>query len=116
MKLKLVYALLAFSILLMGGGIAQAGILIDGFTTNQSMMVGGPPAGNQTAFSTISAAEAIGGVRDITLNRTLPSGNGFIVGDVNLSMNGTLSYSSGSNTTGNALVVWDGPDGGNPAL
>ncbi len=88
----------------------RADLVIDSFNTDQTVGVQGTPAGFMSAADATLAAGALGGERDIYVERT--SGNaGAVSTDVNLSQAGALSYNSGPATTGNALIVWDGIDG-----
>lgn len=88
---------------------AQADLIIDSFDTGQFVSVTGTPSGFKSATDTIAAAEALGGERDIYLERT-SANSGSVSADVDTSLPGALTYSSGSSTTGNAIIVWDGSD------
>ncbi len=48
----------------------RAEVVIDDFATYQTLSVGGPPAGPLSDFVTQSTLEAIGGERDVYLERT----------------------------------------------
>ena len=68
-------------------------------------------AGAKTGSGTadVLSGTILGGERDALINRT--SGNaGSVEYDVNLSVAGALSYASGSFTSGNALISYDGND------
>jgi hypothetical protein len=72
--------------------------------------VNGLLAGNKSASTFAPAPEAIGGERDLYVERTSPNA-GAVSTDVNMSIPGAYSYASGPMTTGYALLVWDGVDG-----
>lgn len=88
---------------------ADAQIIIDSFSTNQSSMVlTFPPAGT-SASSSVSGAGIIGGERDIQVSLSA----GVIAGN-SLSANvssGFFSYSQDATITGSATLQWDGTDG-----
>lgn len=82
---------------------ASAALLIDGFTTPQTVGVGGVIS---SAFDATLAPEALGGERDIEVTRTSPSGS--ITVDVFMS---SVEYAASFSAQGNARIVWDGADG-----
>lgn len=88
---------------------ASAEFVIDDFDTDQFLQVFGSPSGNKTGSDVTDAPEAVGGERDITVTRN-SSNSGSVAVDVNLSVTGILSFASGANTTGTALISWDGDD------
>lgn len=84
-----------------------AGINIDAFTTAQTVMAPFPVG--TTANSTILAAEAIGGERDLIGMINAGSDNS---DNVDLtSGGGRLAFEASFGATGLYTVVWDGPDG-----
>lgn len=93
---------------------SSAAVIIDGFTTYQAVTASGPPAGFKSANSSTLAPEAIGGERDLYVERT-SANSGTVAMEVASSGAGIASYSSGLRTSGNGLIVWDGVDGG-PAV
>ena len=89
---------------------ASAAVVIDGFTTYQAVSVTGPPAGFMNAGNAALIAEALGGERDLYVERT-SANSGSVTMEVAGSGAGIASYNSGVRTTGNGLIVWDGVDG-----
>jgi hypothetical protein len=88
-----------------------ASILIDDFITSQSVTA---TAGAPTASSSIAAAEAIGGERDISVE--MVSGFTSLVLSVNPFGGELLVHDSGASVLGSSTVVWDGLDGDPTAL
>ncbi|MCA9198492.1 MAG: PEP-CTERM sorting domain-containing protein [Planctomycetales bacterium] len=82
-----------------------ASILIDDFVTTQSITA---TASSPNAFSSVAAAEALGGERDMELQLT----GGFT--SLTLSANPfggeLLVHDSGATVTGSSVTVWDGLD------
>ena len=97
-------------LLLLAGHPLHSAVLIDGFTTYQNVSVSGPPPGFQFAFASIAAANALGGERDVYVERT-SANSGTVAVEVAGAGSGIASYNSGIRTTGNGLIVWDGVDG-----
>lgn len=93
----------------LGATSARADILIDSFDTTQTVTVSGGPPGPKSTFGSSSAAEAIGGERDILVNRT-SSGSGSLTVDVGISMPGMAAQGAGFGVAGNSVFTWDGPD------
>ena len=89
---------------------SQASIVIDAFTTQQSLQVFGTPTGVRSSFSEDAAPMSVGGVRDIFLTRT-SSNNGFVSADSNDSVSGAFAFSAGTGTSGTVRLQYDGSDG-----
>lgn len=88
---------------------APAAVIIDPFDpTEQSVGVSDSPAGFKQAQSIVAAPEALGGERDITVQR-ISANSGSVDVDVHLSGPSQLAYSSGPNTDGRGIILWDGP-------
>ena len=102
--------LLFGTVVLLGCQVARSAVVIDGFTTYQMVSVSGPPIGFKSAFQSALITEAIGGERDLYVERT-SANNGTVEMEVAGSGAGIASYNSGVRTTGNGLIVWDGVDG-----
>jgi len=83
-----------------------AGIVIDEFTTSQSITAN--PSAPNPPESRVTAAEAIGGQRDIDAQWN--SGSNTFNVDVNPFSSATLQVSAGVGVDGLATVVWDGVD------
>jgi hypothetical protein len=86
---------------------AASVIIIDNYTTGQTVVVNGEGTSNQT----IASAGSIGGYRTMTLTS---SGNDNINVGTSLAINGTtnrLSLSSPSDATASFTVMWAGADG-----
>lgn len=90
--------------------LGMPGTLIDDFANptvpGQSLTVNS--AGTATDSSVAASTTAIGGERDMTVTAVL--------GSITLEANGSafpsfLNYNANFGATGNARVVWDGPDG-----
>jgi hypothetical protein len=83
-----------------------APILIDDFITPQEVTA---TAGAPNASSSIAAAEAIGGERDISVDMA----SGFTSLSLSINPFGAelLVHDSGASVLGSSMVVWDGPDG-----
>lgn len=81
---------------------SEAALVIDSFTTPQSVSIGGAVS---SAFNATLAPEALGGERDIEVTRT--SGSGSITVDVFMS---AVEYAASFSAHGNARIVWDGLD------
>lgn len=88
----------------------RAEVVIDDFATYQTLSVGGPPAGPLSDFVTQTTLEAIGGERDVYLERTSANA-GTVAMDVSGSVASQLSYASAPFTSGNLLLTYDGNDG-----
>lgn len=97
------------ALLTCAGPVARGALLIDGFTTEQSVSVSGGPTGYQANFGAVAAPEALGGERDVFVERT-SNNRGPVSLDVSGSIAGALAYNSGIRTTGGATVTWDGFD------
>lgn len=84
-------------------------VTIDSFdTVHKTNVTTGLPV-YKSAFTFTNAAEALGGERDIFLERT--NGTGRVAVDVGLSVVGAFDFASNSGTEGRASLVWDGVDG-----
>jgi hypothetical protein len=101
--------LLAVAALVGAASPAGAFLLIDGFSTQQILLLAA--GGSDTAFSTTPAIEALGGERDIDIGRL--TGNDAVEMLIH-PMGGPaqLFMSSPAGTSASWRVVWDGPDGG----
>jgi MYXO-CTERM domain-containing protein len=85
-------------------------VVVDSFDTIQTNTVSGTPSGYKSRFDWVSAAEALGGERDIFVERTSANA-GTVRVDVDFSIPSVLSFASGPSTAGRALIAWDGVDG-----
>jgi len=88
---------------------AQAVLIIDDFDTYSSLTVTGPPSGPMSTFAAYSTTEAIGGERDVFIERT-SNNSGAVATDISGSFASQLSYASAPFTTGNLLLSYDGSD------
>jgi large repetitive protein len=87
----------------------EAIVVIDDFNASYSLTIPGSNPGVTSLFASNATSEALGGERDIYIERT--SGNsGAVSMDVSQSLASQLSYASAPFTTGNLLLVYDGAD------
>lgn len=91
---------------LLGLPLAASAVQIDGLSTVQEVDISPGPPNPQTDTDGETAAEAIGGARDLILERT--AGFGIAFGDVGLSEPGLLSLSTGANVVATLAAVYDG--------
>jgi hypothetical protein len=85
---------------------APAAIIIDSFDTAQSVLVNGAPSGSKYSAGSQSAAEVLGGERDIEAQRD--SGSGFVRANSNTDFANQFSLSTSS--PGRVRMVYDGAD------
>ena len=95
-------SLLAVAALLITSGVAQAELSIDTFDTTDQMVIN-PPAFGYVSLGSVSAPEAIGGVRSLEAIRA--SGAGLVIGQAG---GGSASMSSEANTYGKLRITYDG--------
>lgn len=109
------HSIVLAAIATIGLPLAAGAVSIDEFSTTQSALVAAGPPEAQTAVSAAAAAEAIGGSREIVLDRT--AGFGIAFADSGLSGAGLFSLSTGAGVTASATIVYDGTADGsvNPA-
>jgi hypothetical protein len=97
-------------VLLIGMSKAHAIVIIDAFDTSQGPVgVSGTPAGPMSAFNAAAASGAVGGNREILVDR-LSNNAGGVSADVNQSFTPGFAYAEGPNTEGQVQIVWDGAD------
>ena len=86
---------------------ASAGVVIDDFTTGQTALV--DTSGNGSGFaSQVNGSGIIGGYRELFVSKTNPSNdNEFQTASIGAA-GGSLFFSGTNNTTGYAVVRWDG--------
>jgi uncharacterized repeat protein (TIGR01451 family) len=89
-----------------------AGTVIDSFNTTAQTVSASPVL--VSAFSAVAATEAVGGERDAVVNWTSGAGTADLSADQFDS--NTLTFTTGTGVTGNALVAWDGADGNATSL
>ncbi len=89
-----------------------AGILIDDFGTNQELEVIAiaPPTGEASSF-VAAPGDAIGGERDLVVEKTTGGNTDRIRTRANPDGNTLLRHSQESGVQGRTVVIWDGPDG-----
>lgn len=100
---------MAACVVLSGGQQLRADFFVDTFDTFQTTNVNFAPSGYKSAFSFKAAAEAVGGERDMLVERTGTSG--LVRFDVNNSYLGAASFASGPTVPGRGTLTWDGADG-----
>jgi large repetitive protein len=88
---------------------ASGDVEIDSFDTYHELILSGAPAGPKSIFEAVTVGDVIGGERDVLLERT-SANSGSISMDINASFSGALSFASSLNTSGSALMVYDGAD------
>jgi hypothetical protein len=88
---------------------AEGIVVIDDFNASYSLTIPGTTPGVTSLFAASGTAEAIGGERDIYIERTT-SNSGAVSMDVSQSLASQLSYASAPFTSGNLLLVYDGMD------
>jgi len=96
-------------VVILGSQRLQADYYIDTFETYQTTNVNFTPSGYKSAFSYKSAAEVVGGERDILVERI--SGTGQVRFDINSSIPYAATFASGPTIPGRGTLVWDGSDG-----
>jgi hypothetical protein len=79
---------------------------IDTFDTSQTVLIPAGPPTPQTDSSATAAPEAIGGSREIILERT--GGFGIAMADVDVSTDGVFSLSTGAAVSAVSTIAWDG--------
>ena len=103
-------ALISLSLFALFDSSAEAIVVIDDFNSSYSITIPGTTPGATGVDSFTATSEAIGGERDIYLERT--TGNsGAVSMDISQSLASQLSYASAPFTSGNLLLVYDGMDG-----
>lgn len=88
---------------------AEAIVVIDDFNASYSLTIPSSPTGATSLFASNVTSEAIGGERDIYIERTTAN-SGAVSMDVSQSLASQLSYASAPFTSGNLLLVYDGSD------
>lgn len=83
-----------------------AQLLLDGFSTSQSMYVS---SASTTAKSTITGLDILGGERDVSV--TILSGGSGLTAKSSPWNDGEFQFNSGAAVRGRCDIVWDGVDG-----
>lgn len=92
--------------LVLGLPLAASALSIDDFSNNQSTFIPAGGVNPQAVTSLAAAAGAVGGSREIILERT--SGFGIAAVDTNLTDAGHASLSTGANTRASVTLLYDG--------
>ena len=93
----------------------EATLIIDDFVTTQTTIAIPPPISNDQNALTVSAAEAIGGERDLAVE--LSAGTSEVQLRVNpFGLSDVLLFDSSAGTVGERVVTWDGVDGAGDVL
>lgn len=101
--------LLLFVPFVLAASLQAAPIVIDSFSTSQTISGTAGGANPQVTASGLAAPDALGGNRYVEFTRTLGTGvNGV---SINQSNSGILEFSTGPNDAGTALLKWDGTTG-----
>jgi hypothetical protein len=108
-------AIATAAFLAVGLPVAAVAVPIDEFSTQHFVQINAGPPNPQSVSGGAAAPEAIGGARDIILNRTV--GFGIAFADSGLSSGGLFSLSTGAGVTATSVLVYDGSADGavNPA-
>jgi hypothetical protein len=104
-------SILIAAIASLGLPLVSGAVTIDDFSTSQSVQINAGPPNPQTAASGGLAGEAIGGTREIVLERT--SGFGIAFADASLSGPGLFSLSTGAGVLATSILLYDGTADGN---
>lgn len=94
------------AIVTLGLPLGAFAVPIDDFSTEQFVAVNPGPPNPQSVSSGAAAIEALGGARDIILERT--SGFGSALADSSLSDIGLFSLSTGAGVTASSTLAYDG--------
>lgn len=92
-----------------GSGLAQAGLMIDSFSTGEQSLEVRATSPNATSFVWgLLGSEVIGGSHEMTLAWVAGSNRTFA--DVNLDANGRLDFAQGPNAEARLEILWDGDE------